>query len=63
MFGAALFNFGSVLMWGTSKALLPNVPEGLKVLFGLGSGLTLLYIGWSLTSFLNTEVGRKKRAQ
>ncbi|XP_045214092.1 uncharacterized protein LOC123564511 [Mercenaria mercenaria] len=55
VFGSAVFNFGSVLLWGTSKALLPTVPEGIKVLFGLGSGLLLMYVGWHWTDFLNKQ--------
>ncbi|XP_060581338.1 uncharacterized protein LOC132737961 [Ruditapes philippinarum] len=56
VFVSALFNFGSVLLWGSSKKLLPTLPERIKVIFGLGSGLLLMYIGWHFSDFLNKQM-------
>ncbi|KAL3876934.1 hypothetical protein ACJMK2_034714 [Sinanodonta woodiana] len=44
LFGTAIFNFGSVLFWGVCKTLMPESPI-LRFLFGLSSGVLLLFVG------------------
>ena len=55
-FGSILFNFGSVLIWATTKSLLPN-NDTVRSLFGIGSGLALLYIGRDYLEFVDAKVG------
>lgn len=52
-FSTALFNFGSALIWGTVRTLMPVQYSKLKILFGTGSGLLFLHIGWNFIQFLN----------
>ncbi len=54
VFGAVMFNFGSVLFWATTKALLLK-NEMIRSLFGLGSGLALLYIGREYLDFIDGQ--------
>ena len=56
MFGSGIFNFGTVLFWGTVKALVPKAPDALKVLFGFGSGLVLLKIGHSYLNHVDSKL-------
>jgi hypothetical protein len=44
IFGAVLFNFGTVLFWATTKTLLPR-NDILRSLFGLLSGAAFFYVG------------------
>ena len=45
-FGTAIFNFGSVLFWAASKAVLPR-NNTVRTIVGLVSGLCFLIIGKS----------------
>ena len=56
MFGSGILNFGTVLFWGTVKALVPKAPDALKILFGFGSGLVLLKIGHSYLNFVDSKL-------
>ena len=56
VFGSGIFNFGTVLFWGTVKALVPKLQDGLKVLFGFSSGAFLLYIGHSYLDYVDSCV-------
>lgn len=56
VFGSGIFNFGTVLFWGTVKALVPKLPDPLKILFGFGSGLLLLYIGHSYLDTVDSNL-------
>ncbi|KAL4240839.1 hypothetical protein ACF0H5_001626 [Mactra antiquata] len=53
-FLTAMFNFGSALLWGTSKMILPT-SSGIRTLCGVGSGLVFLFTGWHFMKFLNTK--------
>ncbi|KAL8584965.1 hypothetical protein ACOMHN_043601 [Nucella lapillus] len=55
VFGTSLFNFGSVLFWGTCKSLLPN-RAGVRAVFGLLSGFWMLYFGREYLDFLDEKV-------
>lgn len=52
VFGAVMFNFGSILLWATTKVALPKCMFA-RVLFGLGSGAGLLYTGWCYVRVLD----------
>ena len=56
VFGTAIFNFGTVLFWATTKALLPR-KNFIRMLFGIGSGLTFLIIGKEYLQFVDGQVG------
>ena len=53
VFCTVIFNFGSALIWGTIRSLLPAKADRLKIGFGLVSGLTFLWIGNSLVQHVN----------
>ncbi|KAK6170732.1 hypothetical protein SNE40_019048 [Patella caerulea] len=55
VFGSFLFNFGSVLFWATCKSILPR-GAALRTLFGLGSGLVLLYIGKEYIDYIDKKL-------
>ena len=51
-FGAAVFNFGSVLFWAASKTVLPK-NDAMKTLFGVISGAAFLVIGRDYLMFVD----------
>ena len=53
VFGTCIFNFGSVLLWATSKHVVPDAPI-FRGLLGLASGGGLLYIAKRYLDHLNT---------
>ncbi|ESO87148.1 hypothetical protein LOTGIDRAFT_107196 [Lottia gigantea] len=57
VFGSFLFNFGSVLFWATCKSLMPK-DSALRTLFGLGSGLALLYIGKEYVDHIDRNMAK-----
>lgn len=50
--GSVIFNFGSVLLWATGKAVLPSHPPT-RVAFGALSGLAFLSLGYSYFRFVD----------
>ncbi|XP_064594856.1 uncharacterized protein LOC135461610 [Liolophura sinensis] len=50
--GSVIFNFGSVLLWATGKAVLPPHPPT-RVAFGALSGLVFLSLGYSYFRFVD----------
>lgn len=56
VFGSGIFNFGTVLFWGTIKALVPKLPDAVKIVFGFSSGMLLLYLGKSYLDFVDSFV-------
>ena len=58
VFGAAMFNFGSVLFWATTKTLLPK-SNALRIIFGLGTGAALLGIGKHYIDYIDDQTSSK----
>src|SRR6218665_1565398 len=52
LFGAVLFNFGTVLFWAATKTLLPE-RDLLRTLFGFSSGMILYAIGREYLKFID----------
>ena len=52
VFGAVLFNFGTVLFWAATKTLLPE-RDLLRTLFGFSSGMLLYAIGREYLKFID----------
>lgn len=52
VFGAVIFNFGTVLVWATTKTVLPH-HDLLGTAFGVGSGLLLIAIGREYLKFVD----------
>ena len=55
VFGAMIFNFGTVLFWATTKAVLPK-NNLLRTIFGIGSGAALLYLGHDYLHFIDSHL-------
>ena len=57
VFGAVIFNFGTLLFWATTKAaILPNNTT-LRSIVGIGSGCAFLYLGHRYLKFVDTQAG------
>lgn len=54
-YGAILFNFGSILLWATTKSLLPKSPF-IRVLLALTSSFGLLTIGKQYIEFIDKSI-------
>ena len=52
VFGSVIFNFGSVLVFATSKSLLPC--ESLRAVVGVTTALVFLYIGKSYLDMVDS---------
>ena len=50
--GALLFNFGTVLVWATTKMLLPN-NDAVRMLFGITSGMAFLEVARRYLSYVD----------
>ncbi|XP_006819900.1 uncharacterized protein LOC102805977 [Saccoglossus kowalevskii] len=50
----AMFNFGSVLLWATSKNLLPE-KTFIRILFAISSSLCYLILGWQYLDFVDSS--------
>lgn len=59
VFGTVVFNFGSILLWATTKAVLPQCTM-VKAIFGLVSGAGMLYIGHSYIKMLDENATKEK---
>ena len=58
VFGTVLFNFGSVLFWATTRALvLKN--DILRSLFGVGTGIAMLFIGKEYLDFIDGNLSKE----
>ncbi|XP_074648843.1 uncharacterized protein LOC141904190 [Tubulanus polymorphus] len=62
IFGTVVFNFGSVLLWATTKALLPECVY-MRSFFGLISGTSLLLIGKEYVAHLDKKCINDKPAE
>jgi len=58
VFGSAIFNFGSVLLWAIAKKLLPR-NDIARIAFGLSSGLCFLSVGHEYLKFVDSQVDRE----
>ncbi|XP_013393478.1 uncharacterized protein LOC106161154 [Lingula anatina] len=58
VFGSVIFNFGSVLLWGYSKLILPD-NTAVRVLFGLSTAVALVAVGMDYIKFVDSKVGNK----
>ena len=57
VFGAVIYNFGTLLFWATTKAaILPNNAT-LRSIVGIGSGCAFLFLGHHYLKFVDTQVG------
>ncbi len=56
VYGAVIFNFGTVLFWATTKALLPKC-NYLRTIFGVLSGIAFLAIGKEYIDFVDRQAG------
>ncbi|XP_023239878.1 uncharacterized protein LOC111638404 [Centruroides sculpturatus] len=54
VYGALLFNFGSVLLWAVTKTLLPE-SNILRTIFALSSSFCMLTIGKEYLDFVDNE--------
>ncbi|CAL1534200.1 unnamed protein product [Lymnaea stagnalis] len=52
LFGSVLFNFGSCMVWGLGKTLLPHSPA-MRVAFSLLSSCLLLYAGQDYLQYVD----------
>ncbi|XP_014673591.1 PREDICTED: uncharacterized protein LOC106813865 [Priapulus caudatus] len=57
VFGAVMFNFGSVLLWATAKTVVPPCTTA-RALFALGSGAGLLWVGYRYVKMLDENATR-----
>ncbi len=55
VYTAVLFNFGSVLLWATTKTVLPNTPV-VGGLFGAFTSFCLLAVGREYLNFIDSLV-------
>jgi hypothetical protein len=56
-YGAILLNFGSILLWSTTKMLLPQeMPGWMRTLLALVSSGGLLYIGHEYVNYIDSLV-------
>merc|ERR1712038_62055 len=55
VYGAVLFNFGTVLFWATSKRLLPKC-SFVTALFGVGSTIVCYFIGHRYLNWVDRQV-------
>jgi len=55
LFGAVVFNFGTVLVWATTKSLLPR-NDALRTVFGLLSGVALFVAGKHYLGYVDDQV-------
>lgn len=55
VYGSVLFNFGSILLWVTTKTVLQNVPSPwwMRSLFALSSAIGLLIIGSEYVKYVD----------
>ena len=57
VFGAVIYNFGTLLFWATTKAaILPNNAT-LRSIVGIGSGCAFIFLGHHYLKFVDTQVG------
>ena len=54
VFGAVMFNFGSVLFWAATKQQLPNCKE-LRMIYCAGSAAGLLYLGKRYVDYIDSN--------
>jgi hypothetical protein len=54
VFGTLVFNFGSVLMWATTKSLMPE-NSAVRVLFGLVSGVGMILMGKEYLAYVDSK--------
>ena len=55
VYGSVIFNFGAVLFWATSKAILPKCST-LRSIVGIGSGLVLLLVGKKYLNYVDEQL-------
>lgn len=55
VFGAVMFNFGSVLFWAATKQQLPKCKE-LRMLYCGGAALGMLYVGNRYIRFIDDNI-------
>ena len=55
VYGAVLFNFGTVLFWATTKSLLPGCPY-MRSTFGVGAAVLFYYIGKEYLDWVDKQV-------
>ena len=55
VFGSAMFNFGSVLFWATTKNILPKC-DHVRLVFGVMSGISFLAIGYEYLKYVDSKV-------
>jgi hypothetical protein len=52
VYGAVLLNFGSILLWATTKSLVPDLPS-IRCFLALTSSIGLLTIGREYLQFVD----------
>lgn len=54
IFGSVLFNFGSCMIWGLGKSVLPTSPLA-RMVFGIASSCLLLYMGQDYLQYVDNK--------
>lgn len=54
VYGSLVFNFGSVLLWAVTKALLPD-SKVLRTIFALSTSICMLTIGKEYIDFVDSK--------